>query len=105
MDTGLLIVSGGNELRLGAPRGMAKLAARLARDGFPAFSSDRLGAGDSEGEYGGFLSSGLDIDEQDTAFLRQSPGLTRLLALGTCAAATALALVHAVVEMDANFLP
>src|SRR3546814_1882665 len=57
MDTGLLIVSGGNELRSGAHRGMAKLAARLARDGFPVFRFDRRGVGDSEGENGGFLSS------------------------------------------------
>src|SRR3546814_4572846 len=78
MDTGLLIVSGGNELRSGAHRGMAKLAARLARDGFPVFRFDRRGVGDSEGENGGFLSSGPDIAEAVAAFLRASPGLRRI---------------------------
>src|SRR3546814_5070051 len=72
MDTGLLIVSGGNELRSGAHRGMAKLAARLSRDGFPVFRFDRRGVGDSEGENGGFLSSGPDIAEEVAAFLRRS---------------------------------
>src|SRR3546814_5025865 len=84
MDTGLLIVSGGNELRSGAHRGMAKLAARLARDGFPVFRFDRRGVGDSEGENGGFLSSGPDIAEAVAAFLRASPGLRRIVALGNC---------------------
>src|SRR3546814_6776173 len=68
LDTGLLIVAGGNELRSGAHRGMAKLAARLARDGFPVFRFDRRGVGDSEGENGGFLSSGPDIAEAVAAF-------------------------------------
>src|SRR3546814_183444 len=104
MDTGLLIVSGGNELRSGAHRGMAKLAARLSRDGLPVFRFDRRGVGDSEGENGGFLSSGPDIAEAVAAFLRASPGLRRIVALGNCDAATALALFHDVEEMAALLL-
>src|SRR3546814_20934644 len=94
MDTGLLIVSGGNELRSGAHRGMAKLAARLERDGFPVFRFDRRGVGDSEGENGGFLSSGPDIAEAVAAFLRASPGLRRIVALCICAAETHMPLFH-----------
>ena len=36
--TGLLIVSGGNEIRSGAHAGMAKLARTIAAHGFPVFS-------------------------------------------------------------------
>src|SRR3546814_2970923 len=99
MDTGLLIVSGGNELRSCAHRGMAKLAARLARDGFPVFRFDRRGVGDSEGENGGFLSLGPDIAEAVAAFLRANQGLRRLAAIGNCDAATALETLHDVEEM------
>jgi hypothetical protein len=40
-ETGLLIVSGGNEIRIGAHRGMALLAQRLAARGVPVFRFDR----------------------------------------------------------------
>src|SRR3546814_16263704 len=83
---------------------MAKLVGRLARDGFPVCRSDRRGGGDSEGENGGFLSSGPDIAEAVEAFLRASPGLRRIVALGNCDAATALALFPDVEEMAALLL-
>ena len=55
--TGLLIVSGGNEVRAGAHRGMALLAADLAAAGHPVFRYDRRGVGDSGGTNRGFLSA------------------------------------------------
>jgi hypothetical protein len=42
-DTGLLIVTGGNELRSGAWSGQARLAARKASVGFPVFRFDPRG--------------------------------------------------------------
>ncbi|WP_010216788.1 hydrolase 1, exosortase A system-associated [Sphingomonas sp. PAMC 26621] len=89
--TGLLIVSGGNEIRIGAHRGMALLAQRLAARGHPVFRFDRRGIGDSTGENGGFLSSAPDIAAAATAF-RAETGIERLAAFGNCDAATALAL-------------
>ena len=59
--TGLLIVSGGNEVRSGAHRGMARLAADIADAGFPVFRFGRRGVDDSEGANGGFESSCEDI--------------------------------------------
>ena len=56
-QTGLLIVSGGNEIRIGAHRGMALLAARLAATGTPVFRYDRRGIGDSTGENAGFVAA------------------------------------------------
>jgi exosortase A-associated hydrolase 1 len=100
--TGLLIVSGGNEIRIGAHRGMAKLAKDVARAGHPVFRFDRRGIGDSEGKNGGFRSSGPDIAAALTCFRAQSPQITHIVAFGNCDAATALAL-HGV-AVDARVL-
>lgn len=90
--TGLLIVSGGNEIRCGAHRGIASLAAELAAAGHPVFRFDRRGIGDSSGENGGFTSSGPDIMAAVTAFRTAAPQVDRLVGFGNCDAATALAL-------------
>lgn len=91
-DTGLLIVSGGNEVRIGAHRGMAWLAERLAERGMSAFRFDRRGIGDSTGENGGYASSGSDIAAAAAAFRSALPAMRRVVAFGNCDAATALAL-------------
>ncbi|WP_298283711.1 hydrolase 1, exosortase A system-associated [Novosphingobium sp.] len=90
--TGLLIVSGGNELRAGAWCGQAQLAAKLAREGFPVFRYDRRGVGDSEGENPTFRHSGPDIAAAVTAFKAAAPHVSRVVAFGNCDAAAALML-------------
>lgn len=89
---GLLIVSGGNEVRSGAHAGMAKLAQNIAAQGFPVFRYDRRGIGDSSGTNGGFLQSGADIDAATDYFRETNPKLTKMVAFGNCDAASALAL-------------
>jgi len=89
--TGLLIVSGGSEIRIGAHRGMALLAQRLAARGVPVFRFDRRGIGDSTGENGGYLSSGPDIGCAAATFSALGQ-IERLVAFGNCDAASALAL-------------
>ena len=90
--TGLLVVSGGNELRAGAFSGQAHLAARLAGVGFPVFRFDRRGVGDSSGLNRGFLHSGPDIRAAVASFRAQAPHLRRIVGYGICDAATALVL-------------
>lgn len=90
--TGLLIVSGGNEIRAGAHRGQALLAANIAAQGFPVFRFDRRGIGDSEGDNGGFKASGPDIAAALAAFASAAPHVRHIVAFGNCDAATALAL-------------
>lgn len=102
--TGLLIVSGGNEVRMGAHRGMAMLAARIAEAGYPVFRFDRRGIGDSTGQNQGFESSVHDIAAAAATFTATTPHLRRLVAFGNCDAATALALFHSVAGIDALLL-
>ena len=88
---GLLIVSGGNEVRSGAWGSQAQLAAAVAAAGFPVFRFDRRGVGDSEGGNGGFRSSAPDIAAALGAF-RDEADLARVVAWGNCDAASALML-------------
>ena len=90
--TGMLIVSGGNEIRSGAFGGQADMAARIAAAGFPVLRFDRRGVGDSEGENRGFRHSSKDIAAALAAFRAQAPEVTRVIAFGNCDAASALML-------------
>ncbi len=101
--TGLMIVSGGNEIRIGAHRGMAKLAKNVAASGYPVFRFDRRGIGESEGENGGFLNSGPDIAAAIEAFRAACPQTKHIVAFGNCDAASALAL-HSVTGVEALIL-
>ncbi|MEG3085823.1 hydrolase 1, exosortase A system-associated [Sphingomonas sp. PB4P5] len=102
--TGLLIVSGGNEIRIGAHRGMAALAASLAAGGTPVFRYDRRGIGDSTGENLGFEHSEVDLTAAVKVFRQHAPHLTRIVGFGNCDAATALALFHEAAGIDALVL-
>ncbi len=102
--TGLLIVSGGNEIRIGAHRGMSTLAADVAAAGHPVFRFDRRGIGDSDGENRGFAASGPDIAAAAVAFRESQPQLGRIVAFGNCDAATALILHCGQTPIDAVVL-
>lgn len=91
-DAGLLIVSGGNEIRIGAHRGMERLATDIAATGFPALRFDRRGIGDSEGENAGFEGSAPDLQAAIQAFQAACPHVKRIIAFGNCDAASALLL-------------
>lgn len=91
--SGLLIVTGGNEIRSGAFAGQARLAAGIASAGFPVFRFDRRGVGDSEGQNRGFRKSREDIAAAAEAFRIMVPQMKRVIAFGNCDAASALMLV------------
>lgn len=91
-ETGLLIVTGGNELRSGPWASQAMLAARLAAAGHPVFRYDRRGVGDSSGPNLGFREEAADIAAALAAFREAAPQLTRIAAWGNCDAASALML-------------
>lgn len=91
---GLLLVTGGNELRSGAFAGQARLAARLAKKGFVIMRLDRRGVGDSEGANGEFRTSGPDIAAAIAAFRAECPSLARIVGFGNCDGASALMLAR-----------
>lgn len=90
--TGVLIVSGGNEIRSGAYGGQASMAQHFSALGVPVFRFDRRGVGDSEGGNRGFEHSAEDIHAAISAFRRVAPQVQRIVAFGNCDAATALLL-------------
>ncbi|QTD56459.1 hydrolase 1, exosortase A system-associated [Parasphingorhabdus cellanae] len=98
--TGLLIVSGGNEIKAGAHAGMAKLAQEIASQGFPVFRYDRRGIGDSSGRNRGFLDTKADIEAAAACFRDEIPMLKKLVAFGNCDAASALALFGSDIDID-----
>jgi exosortase A-associated hydrolase 1 len=102
--TALLIVSGGNEIRCGAHRGMAMLARRLADRGVPVLRYDRRGIGDSSGTNGGFLASQPDMVAAVGAFRAEAPHVDRVIGFGNCDAASALALFGRAAGLDAIIL-
>jgi exosortase A-associated hydrolase 1 len=102
--TGLLIVTGGTQVRIGPHRSLALLAAATAARGFPVFRFDRRGTGDSEGEDPGFARSGPDIGAAVAAFRRECPQLQHIAGFGLCDGATALALHHREAGIDALLL-
>ena len=92
--TGLLIVTGGNELRCGPYGSHAELADKIATTGYPVLRVDRRGVGDSGGDNLGFAASTDDITAAIAAFRAALPRLKRIVAYGNCDAASALMLAQ-----------
>jgi exosortase A-associated hydrolase 1 len=103
-NTGLLIISGGNEIRSGAHSGMARLAHSLAVSGFPVMRFDRAGIGDSSGENTGFLGSQSDIEAALKEFRQRCPNVQQFVIFGNCDAATAAVLFHSALGCTALIL-
>ena len=90
--TGLLIVSGGNEIRSGAWGGQARFAARFASAGHACLRFDRRGIGDSDGPNGGFTTATPDITAAIAALRAAVPEMRQVVVWGNCDAASALML-------------
>lgn len=98
--TGVLIVTGGSQTRIGSHRMFERLASALAAEGYPCLRFDRRGVGDSEAEDPGFKGSGADIRAAASAFRAECPQLERIAGFGLCDGATALALFAAEAGVD-----
>jgi len=103
-STGLLIVTGGSQTRIGSHRMFERLAAAVTAAGFPSFRFDRRGVGDSEGEDPGFRGSGPDIAAAVRAFRAECPRLQHIVGFGLCDGGTALSLFGAEAGVDALLL-
>lgn len=102
--TGLLLVTGGSQTRIGSHRMYERLAKALAGQGFPCLRFDRRGVGDGGGEDPGFRGSGPDLAAAAAALRKEAPRLERVMGLGLCDGATALALFGTAAGLDALIL-
>ncbi|HEY0115900.1 MAG TPA: hydrolase 1, exosortase A system-associated [Allosphingosinicella sp.] len=90
--TGILIVTGGSQTRIGSHRLFERLASGLAAAGHPCLRFDRRGVGDSSGQDPGFRACGPDLGAAVGALHEQLATVERVIGVGLCDGATALAL-------------
>ncbi len=88
-DTGLLLVVGGPQYRVGSHRQFVLLARDLAAAGIPVLRFDYRGMGDSSGAARDFEAVGEDIAAAIDCFLSEVDGLQKIVLWGLCDAATA----------------
>lgn len=88
--TGVVIVVGGPQYRVGSHRQFVLLARALASAGLPCLRFDYRGMGDSDGEFAGFENIGEDIRSAIDALLDNKPSLEEVVLWGLCDAASAI---------------
>jgi len=94
-DTGVLLIVGGPQYRVGSHRQFTLLGRALATAGLPCLRLDHRGMGDAEGEQRGFDQLDADIAAALDAWQRERPALRRVVLWGLCdAASAALLYVH-----------
>ena len=93
--TGVLIMVGGPQYRVGSHRQFTLLARSLGEAGIASFRFDFSGMGDSEGDKCDFSHTRDDIAAATEAFLDAVPGVTRIVLWGLCdAASSAMMYAH-----------
>lgn len=103
-STGLLLVVGGSQTRIGSHRMYERLSKTLSDKGYPCFRYDRRGVGDSPGEDPGYRASGPDLAAAARAFRAECPALSRVVGFGLCDGATTLALFGAEAGLEGAIL-
>ncbi|TCO74298.1 exosortase A-associated hydrolase 1/exosortase A-associated hydrolase 2 [Chromatocurvus halotolerans] len=88
-STGVVIVVGGPQYRVGSHRQFVSLAESLADAGYPVLRFDYRGMGDSDGELAGFTAIHDDIAAGIDALQAAVPVVERVALWGLCDAATA----------------
>ena len=88
-QTGILILVGGPQYRVGSHRQFVLLARALARGGYATLRFDYRGMGDSEGDRRNFEAIESDLSVAIDALLTACPTLRRVVVWGLCDAASA----------------
>jgi len=88
-ETGVLIVVGGPQYRVGSHRQFLLLSRRLAEAGYPTMRFDFRGMGDSSGDLRDFEAVEIDIGSALDAFFVTCPQINRVVLWGLCDAASA----------------
>jgi len=92
--TGVLIVVGGPQYRVGSHRQFVQLSRSLANNGISSMRFDYTGMGDSGGDKKEFDNICDDIKAATDAFLKAQPHIQKVVVWGLCDAASA-ALIYA----------
>src|SRR3954464_10472134 len=87
--TGIVVIVGGPQYRVGSHRQFVLLARALARDGYAAFRFDYRGMGDSTGAARTFDRVQQDIGAAIDAFMASCKQVTRIVLWGLCDGASA----------------
>lgn len=88
--TGVLIVVGGSQYRVGSHRQFVQLSRALAKSGISSMRFDYTGMGDSSGNKKMFDNVCGDIKAAIDAFLQAQPHLKHVVLWGLCDAASAV---------------
>ena len=88
-DTGVLLVVGGPQTRVGSHRQFVLLARSLAGQGIPVLRFDYRGMGDSTGDQHDFEQIDSDIHVAIERFFEESPQMKKVVIWGLCDAASA----------------
>ena len=88
-STGVIVVVGGPQYRVGSHRQFLLLSRSLASAGYPVLRFDYRGMGDSDGEPRTFETVDNDIAAAIDAFVARYPQVTRVVLWGLCDAASA----------------
>ncbi|GAB60717.1 hydrolase 1, exosortase A system-associated [Rheinheimera nanhaiensis] len=91
-DTGVLILVGGPQYRVGSHRQFVKLSRALAAEGIASLRLDAAGMGDSSGTKAEFYQQDAEIEAGITALMQQCPQLKNVVLWGLCDAASAILL-------------
>lgn len=91
-NTGVVIVVGGPQYRVGSHRQFLLLARSLAAAHFAVLRFDYRGMGDSNGNLVGFEHIATDIRTAVDAIIQRVPSVTRVVLWGLCDGATAASL-------------
>jgi uncharacterized protein len=92
--TGVLIIVGGPQYRIGSHRQFTLLARSLAQSGYPVLRFDYRGMGDSSGVSPGFDGIDADVAAAIDALRTACPSVTQVVLWGLCDGASA-ALMYA----------
>lgn len=87
--TGVVIVVGGPQYRVGAHRQFVLMARAFAAAGTPVLRFDYRGMGDSDGNVRSFDAVSKDIDVAISCLVTRTPSVKNIVLLGLCDAASA----------------
>ena len=97
LETGVLVIVGGPQYRVGSHRQFVLLARHLARHRVATFRFDHRGIGDSGGNIRRFDELSHDIECAIDKFMKECPAVKQVFVWGLCDAASA-ALMYAATD-------